>query len=331
MTSNQESRLLEESADEIGRLDATCALAPASVELALLQVSSVGLSEPSLSSLAALVAAAADSLHDALLSPRLLAWRALLALEEKRVRGGATLAAARFATTVPEFATVAILSISPASPASSVSAGVSGASAVLSEQWAHRERLEAIWREPGSSRPVLERALASAAWSPNSAVGEASAALLLCAGGRCDRIRILPFVSVVGAERDDAIRAYRAGETERWTTLALRALATRARSARLAVRKVIDAREGEDERLLPLGRAAITAREALAQLRRRLATTIPSLAEDLGISRPAANDAIERLVALDLAREITGRGRDRVFAYSAAFEMAESLLDTVAT
>ena len=294
-------RQLEEAADELGRLDATCALAPGADELALLLLSSVELTEPSRSTFAALVAAEADPLHDAQISPPLLSWRALIAAEERRVRGGALLVAARFAPVVSD------------------------------EQWAHRERLEALWREPGSSRPVLERALASAAWSPDRAVGEASAALLLCAGGRCDRIRILPFVSANAAERDDAILAYRAGETEPWTTLALLALATHARAARLAVRNVIDARASEDERLLPLGRAAITAREVLALLRRRLATTIPVLAEDLGLSRPAANDAIERLVALDVAREITGRARDRVFAYSAAFVMAESLLDSAAT
>jgi DNA-binding Lrp family transcriptional regulator len=75
-----------------------------------------------------------------------------------------------------------------------------------------------------------------------------------------------------------------------------------------------------------LGRAAITARSALALLRRRFVTTIPALADDLGLSRPAANDAVERLVALGLAREVTGRARDRVFAYGAADTMAGALL-----
>ena len=45
------------------------------------------------------------------------------------------------------------------------------------------------------------------------------------------------------------------------------------------------------------------------------------------ISRPAASNALERLVAAGLAREVTGRARDRVFAYEAACAMAESLLD----
>lgn len=308
--------LVEEASDELGRLDATCVLAPGSVEIALRLVASAGLVEPTRSSFRALAAAEADPLHDALLSPEFLVWRALISVEEKRVRGGARLTLTRFGTVVPE------VTASAPEP--------QGSEARRSATEDPRLRLEAIWREPSSSRAVLERAVDSAAWSPNAAVAEASAALLLCAGGRTGRVRILPFASAPAAERDAeraaAIEGYRSGETAAWTELSLRALAARARAARLAALPVIDAPESEEECLRPLGRAAITARAALALLRRRLATTIPALAEDLGTSRPAANDALERLVALGLAREITGRARDRVFAYGVACAMGESLL-----
>lgn len=285
----------EEAADEIGKLDATCALAPGSVGIALRLVACAGLVEPTRSAFGALAAAEADALHDASLAPGLLTWRDLLAAEEKRVRGGAQLGAQRFATVFPP-----------------------GNDEL-------RERLDAIWHEAGSSRSVLERAVDSAAWSPDVALGDASAALLLCAGGRTDRVRILPFASAEPGERAAAIRAYRDGESDAWTTLALRTLAQRARTARLAARVVIEAGAPEAEGLRSLGRAAITARAAHALLRRRFVTTIPALADDLGLSRPAANDAVERLVALGLAREVTGRARDRVFAYGAAETMAATL------
>lgn len=309
-------QLLEDASDELGRLDATCSLAPGAVAIAFQLVSIAGLFQPKHSSLGALVAAEADSLHDALLAPELLVWRALLGVEEKRVRGGARLNLARFGSVTPEF---------------TVSAEVRGEPTEgLSATDDPRERLESIWREPSSSRSVIERAIDSAAWSPNAAVAEASAALLLCAGGRTARVRILPFAAVPAAERDVAIQRYRSGETATWTELSLRALAARARAARLSALTVIDASESEEARLRPLGRAAITARAALALLRQRLATTIPALAEDLGTSRPAANDALERLVTLGLAREVTGRARDRVFAYDVACTMGESLLATEA-
>lgn len=295
-------RLIEEAADELGRLDAACGLAPASVELALRLVSTAGLTEPTHSSFLALVAADGEPLHESALPAQLLAWRDQLAGEERRVRSGALLTTARLASVVPQ-----------------LDAG---------DDREHRDRLEAIWREPAASRSVLERALDSAAWSPAAAVAEASAALLLCAGGRTDRVRLLPFADVTGTTRADAIAAHRAGDTESWAAHALRALAARARRTRLAVVAARAAPEREEQALSALGRAAITAREALALLRRRLASTGPSLAEDLGVSRPAASDALERLVAAGLAREVTGRARDRVFAYEAACAMAESLLDS---
>ncbi|MCE9601315.1 MAG: hypothetical protein K8S21_03760 [Gemmatimonadetes bacterium] len=290
------ARQFEEAADELGKLDATCALAPGSVEIAFRLVACAGLIEPTRSAFNALAAAEAEPMHDALLAPGLMAWRDVLFAEEKRVRGGARLSTQRFATLAPP-----------------------GNDEL-------RERLDAIWREPGSNRSVLERAIDSAAWSPDVALGEASAALLLCAGGRTDRVRILPFASADPGERAAAISAHRDGEREAWTILALGTLALRARTARLAARLVIDASESEVVRLQSLGRAAITARSTLALLRRRFVTTIPALADDLGLSRPAANDAVERLVALGLAREVTGRARDRVFAYGAAVTMAGSLL-----
>lgn len=294
-------RLVEYAADELGRLDTACALAPTSVELALRLVATAGLTEPTRSSFFALVAAAADPLHDAALPASLLAWRDQLAGEERRVRGGALLTAARFASLAPQLDD--------------------------DEYRDQRQRLDAIWREPGSSRSVLERALDSAAWSPAAGVAEASATLLLCAGGRTDRVRLLPFADVIGTTRADAIAAHRAGDTESWVALGLHSLAARARRTRLAALSVLAAPEREERALAALGRAAITARGALALLRRRLASTGPALAEDLGISRPAASDALERLVAAGLAREVTGRARDRVFAYEAACAMAESLLD----
>ena len=49
---------------------------------------------------------------------------------------------------------------------------------------------------------------------------------------------------------------------------------------------------------------------------------MPSLSDDLELSRPAAADALERLVDAGLATEITGRRRDRVYAYDAALAIA---------
>jgi len=43
--------------------------------------------------------------------------------------------------------------------------------------------------------------------------------------------------------------------------------------------------------------------------------TVPETARTLGVSQPTAGSAVERLVKLGIAREVTGKARLRAFAY----------------
>jgi hypothetical protein len=302
------SRFLEEAADELGRLEAIVSYAPPATSTALRLAcinqlarldADAGSSTISASRLdtrfAALAAAEGDPLHDAELPAAALHWRTLIETEERRVRGGAPLASQRFAIVAPALAT-----------------------------YSDRARLEAIWRESGLGRPVLVRALDAAAWSPTLALGEASAALMLCAGGRTDRVRLLPFAesSAFAEAREAAVSAWRDGDAGPWTQLGLSSVARRARAIRSAIERLLRSLGEEEARLDSLGRAAINARRALALLRERFVTTMPLLAEELSLSRPAASDALDRLAAAGLAREMTGRARDRVYAWGAACSVA---------
>jgi hypothetical protein len=69
-----------------------------------------------------------------------------------------------------------------------------------------------------------------------------------------------------------------------------------------------------------LGRAHFSALDVLGVLRRDGAINVPEVAVALGISTPTAGAAVERLVELGIAREITGRARSRVFVYVALVE-----------
>jgi DNA-binding MarR family transcriptional regulator len=69
-----------------------------------------------------------------------------------------------------------------------------------------------------------------------------------------------------------------------------------------------------------LGRAHFSALDVLGVLRREGAINVPDVAVALGISTPTAGAAVERLVELGIAREITGRARSRVFIYAALVE-----------
>lgn len=145
---------------------------------------------------------------------------------------------------------------------------------------------------------------------------------MLCAAGHTDRIRLLPFAELDAAAREEALAAWDEGDEAPFAQLALAECARAARATRQWVVAALAGIPAEDAKLDTLGRAAITARRALAALRQSVGATVPSLATALACSRPAAGDALDRLVELQLAHEITGRGRDRVFVWSAVHRPA---------
>ncbi len=305
-------RILEDATDELARLDTLCRLAPASVGLVLrlaakADAASLGFPEPSDPAaphvlepgmgVRILTAALVDPMAEDRVSAHLIHWAEIIENAERLVRGGAPLTMGRLARLGEELgSTHASLSADPSAAA----------------------LIESALRDAAPRRSALDRAVEIAGLLDDPAVAEVAAALVLCAAGRTDRIRLLPFATArAGSSGGDADRA-----RSTWPARALSALTTAARKRRLAVHALLDARADEEARLDRLGRAAINARRALEVLRESLACTMPSLAADLALSRPAAADALERLGDAGLAVEITGRRRDRVYAYEAALAIA---------
>lgn len=290
-------RLLEDAADELARLDTTCAAAPAAASAAL-RIALVARLAGELGgagALGTLVALHADPAAESRTPEPLLRWWRLLGDEERRARGGVPITAARVER---------LRGIGPDAPLGP-----------------DLPMLETVLRDSAPRRAALDRAVDAAALIDDPALADAAAALVLCAAGRTDRLRLAPFGRIPPEERARAIAEWRAGDAEPWRRLALGALATSARELRLALERLQGGRDDEEARLVPLGRAAITARDVLEALRERLSGTMPALAEQLGISRPAAADALERLGAAGLVVEVTGRRRDRAYAYEAAFSI----------
>ncbi len=246
---------------------------------------------------ALLTVAEADSTRNQGLPEEFRQWAELLDAEERRARGGTPLTAARVAAILAGEGGTAI-----ADPAA----------------------LDAALRPGGAPRPVWVRALSAAAAINDVSGSEVVAALLLCAAGVTDRIRFLPFVGVAAAERATAIGAWREGNAEPWARAALGAAAAAARSLRVALGRAHAALATDAARLDALGRAAITARRAVAALHARYALTVPTLARHLACSRPAAGDALDRLVETGIAAEVTGRARDRVFALASAYALVSA-------
>lgn len=249
----------------------------------------------------ALVAAGVDPLHAATLSPTLEAWARVVDDEVRRVRSGSPLSASRFTGYLDEM---------------QKQSERDGPPAVRDLR-----ALEAALRSSGEVRSVLLRCVTAAAAVGEGPLAELVPALLLCATGHLDRPWILPFADADPATRHEALADWADSDPVPLLDALLSACSTSARARRLALRRLLQSVTSEEDALAPLGRAAITARRALAVLRESLAITMPGLAERLQCSRPAAGDALERLSELGIAREITGRERDRVFVHAATWSV----------
>lgn len=305
-------RLLEEAADELGRLDALAQLAPAAFAHAA-RAAVIARLEGSPSGLVALVAAGVDPVHAATLSPTLESWARIVDDEVRRVRSGSPLSAKRFASYIER------RSDSEHPPGHNLEH--EGQNPASQRALRDPDALDAALRSSGEVRSVLLRGVSAAAAVGAGPLSELVPALLFCATGHLDRPWILPFADADPAIRHEALTEWAGNDPVPLLDTLLSACSTSSRAQRLAVRRLLQAAPAEEEALSTLGRAAITARRALAALRESLAITMPGLAERLECSRPAAGDALERLSDLGLAREITGRERDRVFAHAATWDV----------
>lgn len=287
-------KLRENAIDELARLDQTCLLAVPAVATACWFATVASFqTDPQATDL--LVAAAVDPVHDAALGDELRRLRDFAASEERRLRSGTPLSARRWESVAPGLAT-----------------------------YPGRDQLEADWTGGTAGRSALDLAVATAAWFDDERLSGGTmdlaglaAALVLCGTGRTAHLRVPPFSTLSRERRSEATSLWRSGAPERWVTIALESMVAYARRRRDAIAALTVARDRDEDRLGTLGRAGINARRALAHLHETLASTMPIVSEALGLSRPAAAAALDRLVELGVARELTGRARDRVFAWAA--------------
>ena len=114
----------------------------------------------------------------------------------------------------------------------------------------------------------------------------------------------------------DRVRTH--GDWERWVDYFLEGVETTAQSAVQTARRLVDLFQHDAQRVGALGgRAAPSVLRVLHALRQRPLCSLKQLCASQGMSFPTASKAMQTLVSLGLAREMTGQRRNRVFVYDA--------------
>jgi len=106
------------------------------------------------------------------------------------------------------------------------------------------------------------------------------------------------------------------GDWEGWVAFFTEGVIEAANNAVTTARRLADLTQADRDKILALGRRGATALQVHDALQREPVTTITRLAQRTRLSIPGTTAAVERLVALGLLQEVTGRQRGRVFSYA---------------
>lgn len=124
------------------------------------------------------------------------------------------------------------------------------------------------------------------------------------------------------ADYYDALQRVRThGDWEGWIhfyLVGVEAVARQSADTTLALRTLF---EEDQQRVTGLGRAAGSALRVYDLLRQRIVLSAPRAAGELGLTWPTVNAALRRLERLGIAREATGRSRDRLYVYGRQLEL----------
>ena len=115
----------------------------------------------------------------------------------------------------------------------------------------------------------------------------------------------------------DAVR--KDGDWEEWLRFFLRGVAETAEGAFATARQLLDLFDRDQIRIQKMGRQAGSLLRVHEAFKQRPLCTIADAAKRADLSFPAAAAAMESLVRSGVARELTGRKRNRIFVYDKFF------------
>jgi Fic family protein len=179
--------------------------------------------------------------------------------------------------------------------------------------------------EPGRTPTLLKAALAHVQFETihpfldgNGRLGRLLIPLLFCAEGvlREPLLYLSLFFKQRRAEYYGLLDQVRVeGDWERWVEFFAIGVNETADAAVSTAHRLVTMAQEDRARIQTVGRVAGSALQVHQALLTRPVTTVARLAADTRLSIPAVTNAIAALSEQKLVREITGRKRNRVFAY----------------
>jgi Fic family protein len=185
--------------------------------------------------------------------------------------------------------------------------------------------------EDGFTPPVIKAGLAHAQFETihpfldgNGRVGRLLVSLMLVVDGVLSQpfLYLSLYFREQRADYYDALQRVRThGDWEGWLRFYLIGVEAVARQAADTVTALVALFDQDRSRIQTLGRSAASALQVYDVLRRRIVVSIPGVAKEAGITWPTAKAALERLRALGIVAESTGRRRDRLYTYTKQLEI----------
>jgi Fic family protein len=159
----------------------------------------------------------------------------------------------------------------------------------------------------------------------NGRVGRLLITFLLCQRGVLQRplLYLSYYLKQNRTEYYDRLQAVRdTGDWESWLKFFLRGVYAVAQEATATARKVVELRE-EDRRKITehMGTSAAKGLVLLEQLYSRPVVDVAAVSQMAARSMANANELVRKLVEIGVLKEISGRKRDRKFAYSAYLDL----------
>lgn len=192
--------------------------------------------------------------------------------------------------------------------------------------------------EYGHTPPIVKAGIAHAQFETihpfldgNGRVGRLLINLLFVVDGVLSRpfLYLSLYLRQNRAEYYDALQRVRLhGDWEGWLRFYLIGVESVAREASRTTVALRELFETDQRRVAGLGRAAGSALMVFNLLRDRIALSLPRAAAELGLTWPTVSSALQRLERLGIAREMSGRARNRVYAYDKQLQILNDGIGT---